>query len=155
MIVKMYIQKHLFHLPRKQDDLTEMIKERFYKRKPLVKSGITKLYRISDVENKTIKYEKNVNIFLVNLYLLLLEDEGKLLHEEDIQITLSDENIIKEISKITGEKLNGSSIEEIERTVHEHLNSKEKGGNNKTHDKSINVEFSLDWVKKMNRRLKE
>jgi hypothetical protein len=159
MIIKIYIRKHVFHLPRKQENLTDMIKEKFYKRKPLVKSGIAKMYRISDIESEEIKYEKNVNIFLVNLYLLALENEGKLKDENDIKITLSDENIIEELSEITNSNLNNLSIEEIEEEIHTYL-SGEKGGNpdsaqEREKEESIEVEFSIDWVKKMDKKLRE
>lgn len=43
MILKVYIKNHMFQLPRSQDDLTELIKERLYENKKLVKSAITKL----------------------------------------------------------------------------------------------------------------
>lgn len=65
----------MFQLPRKQDDLTELIKERLYKNKKLVKSAITKLYPISEVDNENIIIKRNTNIFLLNLYLLVLQEK--------------------------------------------------------------------------------
>lgn len=162
MILKVYIRKHLFHLPRKQDDLTELIKEKFYKRKPLVKSGFTKLYRISDIENSEIQYEKDVNIFLINLYLEVLDHKGKLTNEKDISITLSDDNIKKEIATIINEDIHDLSIEDIEKKVDDFLNEKD-ASNKKTSDKEnttkkendLNVKFSIEWVKKMDKKLRE
>src|SRR5699024_2563351 len=110
-----------FHLPRNQENLTEMIKEKFYKRKPLVKSGITKLYRITEIENKEIKYKNSVNIFLVNLYLLLLEQKGELTNKTNIPITLSDENIKNELSKELDQEVNEMSIEELEEKINQYM----------------------------------
>lgn len=162
MILKVYIRKHLFHLPRKQDDLTELIKEKFYKRKPLVKSGFTKLYRISDIENSEIQYEKDVNIFLINLYLEVLDHQGKLTNEKDISITLSDDNIKKEIATVINEDIHDLSIEDIEKKVDDFLNEKDTS-DKKTSDKenttkkenNLNVKFSIEWVKNMDKKLRE
>lgn len=155
MILKVYIRKHLFHLPRKQDDLTEMIKEKFYQRKPLVKSGLTKLYRISNIE-EDIEYEKDVNIFLINLYLLVLENDGALENIKDIQITLSDENIKNHLAKIIKKDIKDTSIDEIEKLINEHLTKKDNADKGSDNTKALNkVEFSIDWVKNMDRKLRE
>lgn len=156
MILKVYIQKHLFHLPRKQDDLTRTIKETFYKRKPLVKTGFAKLYPISDIELEGIKYEKNVNIFLINLYLLVMEHQGKLLKRNDIKIKLSDENIIKELSKILNVDIKSETLENIESKVDKYIhNNEEPLEDVKKEQGELDVEFNIDWVKAMDKKIKE
>lgn len=155
MILKVYIKKHLFHLPRKQDDLTSLVKEKLYKRKKLIKSGITKLYRISEIESNNIKFDKNVNIFLVNLYLLTIDNEKNPTTHDDVEITLSDENILTALSNIIGEKLIDLSIEEVEFKINNYLNGVETKGSDTDKDNDIKVEFNLDWVKAMDRRIRE
>lgn len=152
MILKIYIRKKLFHLPRNQEDLTEMIKEEFYKRKPLVKSGFAKLYNITDIENKKISYEKNTNIFLINLYLLVLEFKGILASVEDNEFELSDINIKTEISNILNEDIQALSIEELEERVSNFItNNPIKNSNNE----SVKVSFNMEWVKAMDKKIKE
>jgi len=159
MILKVYIQKHLFHLPRNQENLTEMIKEKFYKRKPLVKSGITKLYRITEIENKEIKYKNSVNIFLVNLYLLLLEQKGELTNKTNIPITLSDENIKNELSKELDQEVNEMSIEELEEKINqymtENVSNEQSDTENSSEKEKIEVDFSMKWVKEMDKKIRE
>lgn len=163
MILKLYIKKNLFHLPRKQDDLTRMIKELFYKRKTLVKSSLPKMYQISDIENKNIKYEKNVNIFLINLYLLVLQSDEELA-SDDITITLSDENIISELSKKLDKDLKDLSIEKLEKIIGNYISSEqEKNEQSKTiskgrdaeNDQNVDVDFTIAWVKAMDKKIKE
>lgn len=165
MILKLYIQKTLFHLPRNQEDLTEMVKENFYKRKELIKSSVTKLYFISDIENKNVKYEKNTNIFLINLYLLILEYNREFSIDSEISITLSDENILKELSKNLGEDLKDLSIEELEEKIDSYISTNKnsvkqnkksiKGSDKQTKGQNVDVEFSLAWVKEMDKKIKE
>jgi len=165
MILKVYIKKNLFHLPRKQDDLTEMVRERFYKRKPLVKSGLTKLYRITDIESENIKYEKDVNLFLVNLYLLVLEHREELKSDKDITITLSNDTIISELSKKLNDELEGLSIEELEEKIKQYISGEKAMDQQKTvvkeegekegNDQNLEVDFSISWVKAMDKKLRE
>lgn len=158
MIIKVSIKNEVIHLPRDQKDLTEIIKKKYYKRKPLVKSGFSKLYQISNIDNDDIEYEKSVNIFLVNLYLLVLQYKGELINEK-INMILSDENIKEELSKILNVKFTDLSIEEIETKVEDYISKENKEIQNNEEDENketdFKVEFNIDWVREMDKHLKE
>jgi len=161
MIINVYIKKHSFKLPRDQEDLTEQIKKRFYRKKTLSKSAITKTYNISKIE-ENIDYKKDINIFLLNLYLLILE-KNHIKNFKDIPIKLSNEKIIEELSQILNQNLNGLSVEDIEEIVLIYLNTSTEKENNENKDVSsyeenlnINeVEFTIDWVKKIDKKIRE
>lgn len=149
MILKVYIKNHMFQLPRSQDDLTELIKERLYENKKLVKSAITKLYPISDIDNKNIFIQKNTNIFLLNLYLLILQKKNKLEFTE--QTTIDNKIIYEKIYEETKLDVSSVPIEEAEKMILQHLEQNEIEHNQDTEDTSDpfqNIEFSTSWLKK-------
>lgn len=151
MIVRVYLKSHLFHLPRKQDDLTQLIIERFYQNKKLVKAAIQKLYPIIKIENENLKIEKDTNIFLLNLYLLVLQERGELQDLEYLQESINNEWLLQKIAEKTGLNLYEKSFDEIESIVIEHLYKKEK--ENDTLSILENVEYSIKWVQKANNLL--
>src|SRR5699024_1706632 len=161
MIINVYIKKHAFKLHRNQEELTEQIKKRFYRKKTLSKSAITKTYNISKIE-ENIDYKKDINIFLLNLYLLILE-KNHIKNFKDIPIKLSNKKIIEELSQILNQNLNGLSVEDIEEIVLIYLNTNTEKENNENKDVSsyeenlnINeVEFTIDWVKKIDKKIRE
>lgn len=161
MILKVYIKRHMFQLPRKQDDLTEIVTEKLYRNKKLVKSAITKLYSIGEIEpNDYIIIERNTNIFLLNLYLLVLQEKRELAFTE--KITLNDDILLKKIEDKTNLKVSNLSVEETEKLVLNYLYSSEK----ETPEEDIedtkdtkeifqNIEYNIDWIKKAHNQLNE
>lgn len=157
MILKVYIKNELFHLPRKQKDLTDLIKEKFYKRKKLVKDAFQKMYRIEKIEcnQRDLEYDKNLNIFLLNLYLLFLEKKD--IENMEIKIQLTNQEITKELELAIG-NIENNPIEEIEVKLQEYINQrvsedeKEVVSEENT-DNEMSVEFNMKWVKEMNRKL--
>lgn len=154
MIIKAYIRNHLFHLPRKQDDLTEQIKEKFYSRKKLIKSSIAKMYPISKIETKDdkikIEHSRDLNIFLLNIYLLFIENKG-IDQLSKIEIKLTNENIKQELSKEIEEIGKNTEIEEVEKHVFNHIRNKDIVKKS-TKNKDI---FNMDWVIQMDKKLRE
>ena len=162
MIVKVYVKKVLFHLPRNQNDLTEMVKEEFYKRKPLDKSGFSKLYQIAEIENEEIAFDKKVNLFLVNLYLLVLEKQKKLESADDIGIELSDGEIMNEISSLIGEDVQSLPFDKLEERIEKYLSGEsvhDKPAAEKPKETSKKeipaVEFNMSWIRKADRIIRE
>lgn len=161
MILKVYIKSHMFQLPRKQDDLTELIKERLYKNKKLVKSAITKLYPISEVDNENIIIKRNTNIFLLNLYLLVLQEKEELAFTE--KTILDNETLFQKLKEKTNLDVSNVSIEEAEKIILNYLYPNE---NQTTHDTITedtkdtddtfqNIEFSMSWIKKAHYELQK
>lgn len=153
MILKVYIQKNLYHLPRDQTDLTKMISETFYKRKTLVKSAFPKMYRITKIENSNLEFDKSVNLFLINLYLLVAQYKKKT--EKDITFKLSDKNIINEISKELDKSFENIEVENIEKEVINFIsnNQIEKNDSNGS-EQGTAVEFNMNWIKEMDRKIR-
>ncbi|MFP7461700.1 hypothetical protein SFC52_24160 [Niallia circulans] len=147
----------MFQLPRKQDDLTELVTEKLYKNKKLIKSAITKLYSISEVEpNEYIIIERNTNIFLLNLYLLVLQEMGELAFTE--KTTLNDDILLKKIEEKTNLNVSNLSVEEIEQLVLTYLYSSSKPNEvlkdtKDTEELFQNIEYSIDWIKKAHNQL--
>lgn len=154
MIIKAYIRNHLFHLPRNQDDLTEQIKEKFYSRKKLIKSSITKMYPISKIETKDdkikIEHSRDLNIFLLNIYLLFIENKG-IDQLSKIEIKLTNENIQQELGKEIEKIGKNTKIEEIEKLVFNHIKNK---GTVKKPTKNKDI-FNMEWVIQMDKKLRE
>lgn len=150
MIVKTYIKNHLFHLPRKQEDLTAQIKEKFFKRKKLVKSGINKMYPVTKIEKENNKLEssRDLNIFLLNIYLLFIESKG-LDQLSNIEIELTNENIKKELSKEISQIEKQSEIEDIEKHVENYI----KNSFQKNKETKQNI-FNMKWIIEMDRKLR-
>ncbi|UOE94779.1 hypothetical protein [Alkalihalobacillus sp. LMS39] len=163
MILKVYIKRNLFHLPRKQNDLTELIKEKFYKNKTLVKTAFQKLYSITEIENENIVVERNTNIFLLNLYLLVLQEKGELAFTEKVEF--NDKVLLQKIEEKTRLNVLNDSIEDIEELVLNHLYPTEQKATKKerlldTKDTSSratfdHIDFSIEWIKKAHNKLNE
>lgn len=159
MILKVYIKRHMFQLPRKQDDLTDLIAEKLYQNKKLVKSAITKMYSITEVENENIIIERNTNIFLLNLYLLVLQEKGELAFTE--KVTLNNEILLQGIEEKTNLNVSTVSVEETEELVLNHLYPTEQeevevdtDDTEDTQEIFQNIKYSIDWIKKAHNHLK-
>src|SRR5690625_2431707 len=155
MIIKAYIRNHLFHLPRNQNDLTEQVKEKLYNRKKLIKSGISKMYPITKLETKNnetkIEHSKDLNIFLLNIYLLYLESKG-IDYLSNIQIKLSNDNIYQSLKNEIEQVDKHTTIEETEKIVLDHI---ETSRNNKEKSFQTQNVFNMDWVINMDKKLRE
>lgn len=147
MIFKAQIKKYVFHLPRNQEDLTNLIKERFYEKKELVKSSINKMYSITKLEtnHKGVDYNRDLNIFLLNIYLLHLESKG-IENLEDLKIVLSNDNIKNELKKDFKNINSETPLEEIEEIIQQSLNEDTK------EEKNI---FNMKWIKETDRKIRE
>lgn len=157
----------MFQLPREHDDLTALVKERLYGNKKLVKSAITKLYPISQIDNFSVA--RDTNIFLVNLYLLVLQEKGDFSEIEEIT-AFDNSLLLKKIEDKTNLNVSSVSIEETETLVLNHLyqdgetspdydtrdTEDTEGTKDTENDSEIlqNIEYSLDWLKKAHRKLK-
>lgn len=160
MILKVYIRTQMFQLPRKQDDLTNLVSERLYQTKKLVKSAITKMYSIDKVENENVFIERKTNIFLLNLYLLVLQEKGELAFTE--KTTLNNEILLKGIEEKTNLNVSSASVEETEKLVLNYLypiehEKPERDTKDTEETKEIfkNIEYSIDWIKKAHNHLKK
>lgn len=156
-ILKTYIKSNMFHLPREQRKLEEEIKNIFYSsgNKVFKKKGFEKLYSIEKTDNSNVTLKRNTNIFLLNLYLLVLQETNQLNQLTFDKPVSHDNNTIKdEIFKITGINVLEMDYEEIEKTLLDHLYpKKERNRETKKSETLEKVEFNLSWIKKANEYL--
>lgn len=166
MIVKVYIKRHLFHLPTtKLNDLLEQVEEALGKGN-INKENFEKLYPLTKIEeNDNILVEKqNTNIFLLNLLLLVLNHKEKEITEpeyfnKDLMISKLEENthlelqgipfdvLEKEIDKFLyriSEKAETDSETQIDVCTKD---EPEIEGKEQKYSYLENVTFNVDWLK--------
>lgn len=164
MIVKVYIKRHLFHLPvLKSDGLLERVEEALGKEN-INKENFEKLYPLTKIEeNENILVEKqNTNIFLLNLLLLVLNHKEKEITEQEYY---NKDLIISKLEEETNLDLQGLPFEVLEKKIEKYLYSIETEGGTeikvssglhdgpevsekvKEYSYLENVTFSIEWLK--------
>lgn len=152
MLIKVYIKKNMFHLPGKQDKLSEQIEITLNKK--IDRAKFSKLYPIDAVDHENILIEKqHTNIFLLNLLLLVLNQNKKSITRSEYY---NDSFIVSSLEEETGLNLKGVPFETLEVEINNYLNPQKIKIEEKEGEKESflnNIEFSLDWLKKAQKEL--
>lgn len=161
MIVKVYIKRHLFHLPMKEVDLLERVVESLGKEN-INKENFGKLYPLTKIEeNDNILIEKQyTNIFLLNLLLWVLNHNEKEITEQEYY---NKDLMISKLEEETQLELQGLPFDILEKKIGNYLNPSTDKADLETETSSqteteaqeeVNeysylkhVEFSVGWLK--------
>lgn len=158
MLIKAYINKHMFHLPMEENELLNQVELALNKK--VDKPNIAKLNPLTKIEdNENILIEKqHTNIFLLNLLLMVLNHNEKNLTDQEYY---NDSFIISRLEEETELSLEALPLEGVEKEVSNYLNStsdmpKTETENEEKNSYLQNVQFSVSWLKgaqkELNRR---
>lgn len=165
MIVKVYIKRHMFHLPMKEPELVELV-EKALNKENINKENFHKTFPLTKIEeNDNIIVERqNTNIFLLNLLLWVLNHNNKEITEREYY---NEELMVSKLEEETQLELKGLPFDAVEIEVDKYLNpppvqtetevesEPETGSQAETETREEaqgfsyleNVTFSVDWLK--------